>query len=269
MDTELDTLATALYVQADDLLKAYPERIPPRPRIGISPRITDAELITLAVMQALLGFTSEARWLRHVRRSLPAMFPHLPGQSGYNKRLRRLAGTMNWLIGVLAGQCAVAADDVWVVDSTPVECARSKETVRRSEMAGWAEYGYCASHSRYFWGLRLHLVCTLHGLPVGYALTGAKADERQTFLDILAGTPAMAAIRADGHRQILIGDKNYYGAAFEETIDQAGLELLRPARKREKPRPGSRFFKPLRQIIESINDTLKGQHDPSGEGFLL
>ncbi len=259
MDTELDTLATALYVQPDDLLKAYPERIPPRPRIGISPRITDAELITLAVMQALLGFTSEARWLRHVRRSLPAMFPHLPGQSGYNKRLRRLAGTMNWLIGVLAGQCAVAADDVWLVDSTPVECARSKETVRRSEMAGWAECGYCASHSRYFWGLRLHLVCTLHGLPVGYALTGAKADERQTFLDILAGTPAMAAIRADGHRQILIGDKNYYGAAFEETIDQAGLELLRPARKREKPRPGSRFFKPLRQIIESINDTLKGQ----------
>jgi hypothetical protein len=43
----------------------------------------------------------------------------------------------------------------------------------------WAEYGYCASHSRYFWGLRLHLLCTLHGLPVGYALTGAKADERQ------------------------------------------------------------------------------------------
>jgi hypothetical protein len=266
VDTDLDTLATALYVQADDLLKAYPERIPPRPRIGISPRITDAELITLAVMQALLGYTSEARWLRHVRRSLPAMFPRVPGQSGYNKRLRRLAGTMNWLIGMLAGQCAVAADDVWVVDSTPVECARSKETVRRSEMAGWAEYGYCASHSRYFWGLRLHLVCTLHGLPVGYALTGAKADERQTFLDILAGTPAMAGVRAEGHRQILIGDKNYYGAAFEETIDQAGLELLRPARKGEKPRPGSRFFKPMRQIIESINDTLKGQLDLEHHG---
>jgi hypothetical protein len=259
VETDLDTLATALYVQADDLLKAYPERIPPRPRIGISPRITDAELITLAVMQALLGYTSEARWLRHVRRSLPAMFPCLPGQSGYNKRLRRLAETMNWLIGMLASQCDVAADDVWVVDSTPVECARSKETVRRSEMAGWAEYGYCASHSRYFWGLRLHLVCTLHGLPVGYALTGAKADERQTFLDILARTPAMARVRADGNRQILIGDKNYYGASFEETVDQTGIELLRPSRKGEKPRAGSRFFKPLRQIIESINDTLKGQ----------
>ena len=81
---------------------------------------------------------------------------------------------------------------MWVVDSTPVECGRSRETVRRSDLAGWAEYGYCASHSRYFWGLRLHLLATLHGLPVGFALTGAKADERQVLLDILAD-PALTA----------------------------------------------------------------------------
>ena len=116
------------------------------------------------------------------------MFPYLPGKSGYNKRLRWLNPCMNWLIGALAAHNDICCDDVWMVDSTPIECACSKETVPRSEMAGWAEYGYCASHSRYFWGLRLHLVCTLHGLPVGYALTGTKADERQVFLDILAGT---------------------------------------------------------------------------------
>ena len=65
MDADLDTLATALYVRTDDLLKASPERAPVRPAVGIAPRITDAELVTLAVMQALLGRTSEARWLRH------------------------------------------------------------------------------------------------------------------------------------------------------------------------------------------------------------
>jgi hypothetical protein len=65
MDADLDTLAIALYARADDLLKAYPERVPARPKVGIVPRISDAELVTLAVMQALLGFTSEARWLRH------------------------------------------------------------------------------------------------------------------------------------------------------------------------------------------------------------
>ncbi len=266
MDADLDTLATALYVEADDLLKAYPEHVPPRPRIGIIPRISDAELITLAVMQALLGFTSEARWLRYARRSLRAMFPYLPGQSGYNKRLRRLGPAMNWLIGMLSRRSGICSDDVWIVDSTPVECARSRETVKRSDLAGWAEYGYCASHSRYFWGLRLHLVCTLHGLPVGYALTGAKADERQIFLDVLPGTPGMAEVREDGRKQMVIADKNYFGQDFEATLDQTGLELLRPARKGEKPRAGSRFFKPLLQIIESINDTLKGQLDLEDHG---
>jgi hypothetical protein len=59
--------------------------------VGIAPRLSDAELVTLAVLQALLGLTSEARWLRSADRHLRQLFPYLPGQSGYNKRLRRAA----------------------------------------------------------------------------------------------------------------------------------------------------------------------------------
>ena len=168
MDADLDTLATALYVRVDDLLKMAPEHAPARPRVGITPKISDAELVTLSVLQALLGYTSELGWLRFAREQLRGLFPYLPKQPGYNKRLRALAGTMHWLIGVLVRDTSVWTDDVWVVDSTPVECGRSRETAKRSDLAGWAEYGYCASHSRYFWGLRLHLLCTLHGLPVGF-----------------------------------------------------------------------------------------------------
>ena len=167
MDTDLDTLATALYVTTDDLLKAHPEQVPERPQVGIAPVITDAELVVLAVMQALLGYRSETRWLRRAHKDFHHMFPYLPGQSGYNKRLKKLAGVIVWLTGQFAALTRVAGDDVWVADSTPVECGRSRETAKRSDLAGWAEYGYCASHSRYFWGLRLHLVCTLHGLPLG------------------------------------------------------------------------------------------------------
>ena len=265
MDADLDTLATALYVTTDDLLVAHPERVPPRPRVGIAPQISDAELLTLAVLQALLGFTSEARWLRYARSHLRSMFRRLPQQPGYNKRLRKLACAMAWLVRVLGTQTQVGDDDVWVVDSTPVECARSRETVQRSALAGWAEYGYCASHTRYFWGLRLHLVCTLHGLPVGWALTGAKADERHALHDILASVPMPAAVRAGG-RQTVIGDKGYYGKVFEAELADAGIQLLRPARKGERVPCGERFFKPLRQIIESINDTLKGQLNLEAHG---
>jgi hypothetical protein len=261
--TDIDTLATALYVKTDDLLKESPHLAPWRPRVGIVPRLSDAELVTLAVMQALLGFTSESRWLRYARARLGHLFRYLPCQPGYNKRLRAAAGLITTVIRVLAADTALWSDDVWVVDSTPVECGRSRETVKRSELAGWAEYGYCASHSRWFWGLRLHLLCTLGGLPVAFALTGAKADERQVLLGIFEADPGLVAGRPG---QALIGDKNYYGAAFETALAGAGLRLLRPARAGEPERPGARFFKPLRQVIESINQTFKGQLDLERHG---
>ena len=75
MDAGLGTLATARYARTDDLLKAAPEHLPWRPATGICPRISDPELVTLAVMQALLGFVSEARWLRYARKYLRPLFP--------------------------------------------------------------------------------------------------------------------------------------------------------------------------------------------------
>lgn len=260
MDTDLDDLATALYVTCDDLLQAHPERVAPTPPGGFNACISDAEILTLAVIQALLGYTSERRWLRYVRTHLLGMFPTTPGQSGYNKRLRALAPTMAWLTRTLAAMSGIGDDTVWVADSTPVECGRSRETAKRSDLAGWAEYGYCASHSRYFWGLRLHLVCTLQGLPIAWALTGAKADEREVLTALLASTEGLHREHRDA-LQLLIADKNYYGQRFEAELDDKGIDLLRKARKGEKPRPGAKFFRPLRQIVESVFDTFKGQLD--------
>jgi hypothetical protein len=94
VNADLDTLATALYVRADDLLKDCPERAPERPAVGFAPKITDAKLITLAVMQALCGRPSEVRWLRYAHPGLRHLFPYLPKQPGYNKRLRALTDTI-------------------------------------------------------------------------------------------------------------------------------------------------------------------------------
>lgn len=263
MKTDLDSLATALYVRTDDLLKAFPQIVPSRPVVGIAPQLSDAELLTLAVMQALRGFTSERRWMRHAHEHLRHLFPYLPGQSGYNKRLRKIAALVTFMIRALAQDTTLWSDDVWVVDSTPVECGRSRDTVKRSDLAGWAQYGYCASHSRYFWGLRLHLVCTLRGLPVAFALVGAKAGDQETLIDIFAAEPALLTQRPG---QTLIGDKNYFGADFEAQLGGTGAVLLRPARKGEAERGGSALFKPLRQTIESINQTFKGQLDLERHG---
>jgi len=261
--TDLDTPATALYARIDDELKASPWLAPWRPAVGIAPRLSDAELVTLAVMSALLGCTSERRWLRRVGRDFGHLFPYVPRQSGYSKRLRAASSLLTSMIRILARDTSLWSDDVWLVGSTPVGCGCSRETARRSDLAGWAEYGYCASHSQYFWGLRLHLVCTLGRLPVLFALTGAKADERETLLDMLDTAPDVEAGRSG---QTIIGDRNYYGREFERDLAERHLELLRPTRKGETERAGAHLFKPLRQVIESVNQTFKGQLDLERHG---
>ncbi len=251
MTTDLNTLLTALYVRIDDYLA-------PRVRPGRPPRLTDAELLTLAVAQALLGVRSEARWLRLVPAALPGAFPYLPGQSGYNKRLRAALPLLKRVIRMLAADTDLWADPVWLVDSTPIECARSRPTVARSDLAGIAGYSYCPSHSRWFWGLRLHLICTPAGLPISWALADPKLDERQVLMSVLDVDADLLTARPG---LLLIADKGYVSAELDDYLHARGADLLRPSYRNRTPRPGQALLAPIRQLIESVYDTLKGQLD--------
>jgi len=154
-------------------------------------------------------------------------------------------------------------DNTWIVDSTPVPCAMSRPSVKRSELAGWASYGYCASHSRYFWGLRLYLVCTPTGMPILWALANAKLAEREVLAAMLE---VDAELVAERERILLISDKGFASSVFEHDLAERGIELLRPSRKRERARHGEPMLKKVGQLIESVNDTLKGQLDLEEHG---
>ncbi len=247
MLADLDSLLTALYVLADDLL-------PKRAGAGRRPRILDAELITLAVAQIFLGCASERRFLRTARRRLAHLFPYLPQQPGYNKRLRALAPQICLLINHLARISPSFCDRLRLLDSTPVPCGQSRETVKRSELAGWAAYGYCASHSRFFWGLRLYLLCAADGMPVSFCLAPANEPEREVAAALLDQA------RRDGMltgAETIITDKGFAGREFEQIVASLDLGLCRPDRDDEKPRHGK--LARCRQWIESIIDTAKGQ----------
>ena len=178
------------------------------------------------MLQALLVYTSEARFIRYAHTHLTELFPYIPARPGYNKRLRAAAAMMRHVTAALARRCPSFDDDVWLVDSTPVECGRSRQTAKRSDLAGWATYGYSASHSRYFWGLRLHIIATPSGLPVAFALTAANHDERRVCADMIAVDPDLAR-----PGQVLIADKGYRSARFETELASAGITLIRLAIK--------------------------------------
>ena len=256
MTTDLDALLTALYVKIDDML--VKDRRPGHPA-----ELSHSELVCLAVAQALLSFHSERRWIRFASRQLRGCFPYLPGQSGYNKRLRAALPLVKQVIRALAADSDFWHDDAWIIDSTPVECGRSRPTAQRSDMAGWANYGYCASHSRWFWGLRLYLVCTPAGMPVMWALADPKIGEREVLAAMLDNEPQLAAARPG---LILISDKGFAGRETEADLAARGITLLRPSRKDETARWGEPLLKSIRQLIESVNDTLKGQLDLEAHG---
>lgn len=239
---DLDTLLIALYVLADDLL-------PRRPRARRNPKITDAELACLAVAQMLLDIPSERRFLRFARGRLGHLFPYLPKQPGYNKRMRALAPQIVRLLNAIAFASPSWCDSLRLLDSTPVPAGASREAVKRSEFAGHAAYGYCASHSRFFWGFRLYLLCAPDGMPICFELAPANAPEREVAAQMLE--------RAELDGYTVLADKGFAGEGFEALVAGLGATLLRPDRKDEEPRFGS--LGGVRQWIESIIDTFKGQ----------
>ncbi len=179
MDADLDSLCTAVYVTADDLL---PNRRP-NARRGLN----DAEVVTLAVAQAVMGIPSDRRFLAVARRRLSHLFPRLPRQPGYFKRRRELRETIDWLAGVFAARSPGYHDDLVLLDSTPVECGRSAETARRSALADCCGYGWSRSHSALFLG-HAAAPCLRPGRkrPAGPSCA-EPTREREVALELLAG----------------------------------------------------------------------------------
>jgi hypothetical protein len=247
MDADLDLLLTTVFVTADDLL---PER-----RKNAARSVTDAEVVTLCVAQAIMGIPSDRRFLAVAGKRLRHLFPCLPQQPGYFKRRRRLTDTLEWLMAVFASQSPGFYDDLLLIDSTPVECARSRETIKRAgssslddALANAADYGWCASHTQYFWGFRLHALVSPDGTPRALELTSPKVSETDVAITLL-----QRAQRRGG--EVVIGDKNYRGRDFTARVRQLDATILRP-RRRDEPGKGPHLA-PIRQRIESIFWTCK------------
>jgi hypothetical protein len=242
MLADLDLLLTAVFCAADDLL--------PKRRGNARRRITDAEVVTLCVAQAVLGISSDRQFLRAAERQLAGLFPVLPSQDAFWKRRARLAELIERLMAAFAQDCPGYWDRIVLLDSTPVECGRSVETARRSELAPACAHHLSRSHSRWFWGMRLHLL----GAPDGTirAVILASADQKER--DVARRLFAMS-LRGG---ETIVCDKGYAGAEFaaHAATDYAAT-VLRPARKTE-PDNGLHLSS-IRQRIESIFWTLKDQ----------
>jgi hypothetical protein len=161
-----------------------------------------------------------------------------------------MEAALRWLAEHTPG----SAELLRLLDATPVGCGQSKLTTQRSNLFGYAGYGYETSHSRYYWGVKLLLITTADGTVTGFGLAnpklwGEREETRQLLTHQAANRPAPGTA--------VVTDKGLSGKDTEQFFADLGLTLIRPARKDEKtPRP---FPNWLRQRVEAIIWTLKHQ----------
>jgi Transposase DDE domain len=240
MTASLETLVIAAYVFAASV---------PIPRPGPEGKITDAELVALAVAQAATGESSDRKFLGMVAYRLPGWFPHLPDQTQYNRRLRRLVPQITAAQLAVAG--LVAEGRIRLADGTLISCANYPGCASRSHFGGEADYGYSPSKSQFVWGMRLVLVTDAKGVPVGYDLVGPKTgEEREAVVDLACGQPGA----------ILFADKGLWGRELGSMLELTEVELITPERHRLGERPPAEVEKArIRLVIESVFANLKGQ----------
>ena len=239
MCASLETLVIAAYVFACSLSI---------PRPGPAGKVTDAELIALAVAQAVTGLVSDRQFLGALPRLLPGFFPHLPEQSQFNRRLRRLTpqiATVQLHVAEL-----IATGRVRLIDGTLLSCANYAGCAARSAFAGHAAYGYCASKSRWYWGMRLLLISDRRGAPLGYDLRPANENEREGAFALASAQPGSVLFADAGHR----------GREHAASLELAGVKLIVPEKHRLGERPLAEVMKArIRLVIESVFATLKRQ----------
>jgi len=239
MDASLETLVVAGYVFACSLSI---------PRPGPAGKVSDQELIALAVAQAITGLVSDRQFLGTIGGLLPGYFPELPDQSQYNRRLRRLTP---WITTVQLGIAQLICDgQVRLVDGTLLGCANYARCASKSEFAGHASYGYCASKSQWYWGMRLLLITDRHGAPLGYDLRAANENEREGVYELATAHPGTLLFADAGHR----------GREYDDSLQLINVELIVPDKHKLGQRPAAEIAKArIRLVIESVFSTLKRQ----------
>ena len=239
MTASLETLVVTAYIFADELAI---------PRPGPAGRITDAELIAPAVAQAAMGVPPDRQFLGLVAKVLPGWFPHLPCQSQYNRRLRRLAPA---IAGVqLRIAALIASSELVIADGTLIGVANYAGCASRSEFAGTAAYGYCAAKSQYVWGMRLVLMTDRNGVPLGYTLVAANEKEYEPVRELTTSRAGCT----------VIADKGLWGRECRETLALQDVCILTPDRVRSADNIArEKRLAALRLVIESTISNLKRQ----------
>jgi hypothetical protein len=250
------TVLTTIFTIVDDTMKGSPMIQQTLQRPGPAPRLSDSEVVTIALYQELIGEPREDHFFRLHQASLRTFFPGLNERSRYNRRKRDL-----WCV-ILAVRIslqlvldALELEETAAIDSAPMPCVGYKRAKAATDFAGKADYGVCSSKALKYFGLKLHSVVSLTGVVMGFVLTAASCYDNQPVVELLDSFVH--------HLKRLLGDGAYNDAALQSFLEQyRSIELLAPVKVTQPPirsKEEQQHLNRLRLICETVNAQLQEQ----------
>jgi hypothetical protein len=242
MTVDVETLLTAVFFLVDNWYQCYGLRLLKGKR-GAKPRFSDSEVITLLLAMDYFPFPGETQFLGFIRANYLELFPDLLSQSQFNRRVRALRLLVEEVRKHWALMLGVTFHTQFLLDTKPVPVMGYKRSKRRSDFAGSAAYGVCASRNMKYFGYKLVLLSTLDGIPVAYELVPANSDERVAAEEVLH-----AIWNCD-----VFGDKGFLGEDWQQTQqDRQGNRIWTPKRVNQKVQNPEGFDRWLNRIRERI-----------------
>lgn len=236
----LEEAVTVLFCLVDD---AYRILNPGAEGYASLKKLSDSEVLTLALLQQLRGVESERSFLRDAQRFFAHLFPGVVDlhPSSLHRRVRKLRRFLEPLRRVVLGELA-GEPETLVVDSTLLSVLHPRQVEQSAgfEGAAWAVWGSFAVY-----GVKLHLLCSTNRVPLSYELTAANAADVLLVRELL---DECEGLEEGGVARRLFGDLAYRSEALGEELAERGV-LLRTERAHRKPA--------IRQQVEVCFATLK------------
>jgi hypothetical protein len=242
---DIETILTIIFVMVDDWYQKT-ELKPTRCKTGRKAKFANSEVVTLMLASDFIPFPGEMQWVGYIKANHRALFPAMLSQSQFNRRARALRGHIERLRRSWLMTNNEMMNEQFLLDTKPIPIVGYKRSKKRSNFAGSAAFGYCASRKFHYYGYKLVMVTTLSGLPVAYDLVAANTDER------VAAETVLSCLQ----NALVIGDKGFIGAEWQAKIrQQTGNQLLTPMRKNQKMQHPDGFEGLLNSVREQIEGT--------------
>jgi hypothetical protein len=238
-------LLLVMYVIVDDWYLVEGRAIL-KGKAGQKPRFTDSEVMTLMLAQDFIPYPGENQYIGYMKANYLELFPKLITQSQYNRRARNLRLLVEEMRRYWLRELGLLAQADLLLDTKPIPVLGYKRSKKRSDFAGSADYGYCASRKMKYFGYKLVSLCTLEGIPVVYELVPANTDER------LAAESVLYALRGCN----VYADKGFIGEDWQERIFRHTRNRIFTAKRAnqetQNPVEFDRWLNRIRERIEGV-----------------